>query len=66
MMSLRLKKGLLIPEFNERYGISLLDYAKKPIEDNIRKGLLMIENDYLKCTNKGYPILNSILCDFLP
>lgn len=66
MMSLRLKKGLLIPEFNERYGISLLDYAKKPIEDNIRKGLLMIENDYLKCTSEGYPILNSILCDFLP
>ena len=66
MMSLRLKKGLLIPEFNKRYGISLLDDDKKPIEDNIRKGLLMIENDYLKCTNKGYPILNSILCDFLP
>ncbi len=65
MMSLRLKEGLNIQDFNQQYAISLVDYYQKPIQMHIKLGNLVIEDDYLKCTSKGYPILNTILCDFL-
>ena len=65
MMSLRLKKGLNITNFNEKYDISLVALYQNAIQSNIIQGNLMIEDDYLKCTEKGYPILNTILCDFL-
>lgn len=65
MMSLRLKQGINIREFNKKYDISLVELYQKPIYDHIEQGNLMIEDDYLKCTEKGYPILNTILCDFL-
>ncbi len=65
MMSLRLKKGINLNEFYARYSISLEELYKEALNENIKKGNLIIENGFLKCSEKGYPILNTILCDFL-
>lgn len=65
MMSLRLKNGFDIEEFNKKYSIDVLEMYTKPIQSNIQKGTLEIKNGYLRCTSNGYPILNTILVDFL-
>jgi len=61
MMSLRLKKGLNIDEFNIRYNTDLLDVYKEAIKKN--RKLLSINKGYLSVKNRE--ILNEILIDFM-
>ena len=65
MMSLRLKEGLDLNKFKERYQEDARILYKEAITRNIEKGRLMIENDYLKATQEGQYVLNDILIDFM-
>lgn len=59
MMSLRLKEGLDIEEFNRKYNTNLTEIYKKGINNpNIE-----IYDNHLICTNRE--ILNSVLVDFM-
>ena len=53
MMSLRLKEGLDLKKFKERYQEDACILYKEAVTRNIEKGRLMIENDYLKATQEG-------------
>lgn len=65
MMGLRKVEGISLEMFNERYGISLLTYYATSIEEEVKRGNLEVVDGYLRCTKKGFPILNSILVSFL-
>ena len=65
MMSLRLKEGLDLKKFKERYQEDACILYKEAVTRNIEKGRLMIENDYLKATQEGQYVLNDILIDFM-
>ena len=60
MMSLRMKKGLNIIDFNKKYRIDLLKEYENVIKNNDN---LIIEDNYLKCKNLA--ILNNTLLDFM-
>ncbi|QGS51778.1 radical SAM family heme chaperone HemW [Spiroplasma tabanidicola] len=62
MMGLRLVDGINISL--EKNKDAYLFYKEK-IEINIKKGFLLLENNYLKCNDKGFDILNDILVDIL-
>ena len=61
MMSLRLKEGLDLKKFKERYQEDACILYKEAVTRNIEKG----ENDYLKATQEGQYVLNDILIDFM-
>jgi len=64
-MGLRLIKGIKIEEFNRNFGINILDIYKESVENNIKKELLVIENGYIKLTEKGIELSNSVMSDFI-
>lgn len=63
MMSLRLKDGLNLYTFKQRYEITVEDAFKDKLENAIKKGYVVIENNNLKCTNRA--ILNTVLVEFM-
>lgn len=65
MMSLRLVKGLDLKEFERRYGIKATDVYQKAINKHLGLKTLVIDNDYLHCTNESIKLLNTILLDFI-
>jgi len=65
MMGLRIDEGINITLFNNKYDCDLLKHFSKAVKNNIEKGLLAIENNYLKTTKKGMYVLNDILVDFM-
>ncbi len=65
MMGLRKRKGIPIERYSEQHGISLIDHYALAIQKNISLDLLEIQVGYLRCTDRGYEILNSILVDFM-
>lgn len=65
MMNLRLKKGMSLALFKQRFGVSFEEVYAKEIESLCKKGLLEIDEAYVKASTKGYLILNSVLEEFL-
>ena len=59
MMGLRLKKGIPIDD-------ALYSYYGEVIERLIAEGKLEYKDGTLKCTDRGYYILNDILIEFIP
>ena len=65
ILGLRLMQGINIEEINRRFDVDLLKEYNWEIEDNIEKGLLVLENGQLSLTRRGYFISNSVLCHFV-
>lgn len=59
MMSLRMKNGLNIDEFNKKYNVNVLEVYKK----GILNSNVAVEDGYIKVKNLG--ILNNTLLDFM-
>lgn len=66
MMSLRLKEGLYVPSFEERYHVNFAQHYAQPLKRQVEKGFLVWEEDYLKTSYQGMMMLNDVLVDFLP
>ena len=64
MMSLRLKAGLDIGEFNERYGTDFEKTYSKVLAKHLGHNM-MIKDGFLVLSETAYDNLNSILVDFL-
>ena len=64
MMSLRTIYGLDIQKWNETYNGNFMEMYKKTI-DKYSDTYLVLDENRLKCTEKGMEILNNILVDFL-
>lgn len=65
MMSLRKKEGLKRSLYQHRFHKDVYEDYQEVIDQNIKKGNLMINDHYLYATEKGFPILNDILIEFL-
>lgn len=65
MMNLRMNEGIDVNRFNRRFDCDLLQYYKHPIQKNMERNLLTLQDGYLKTTAKGIFVLNDILVDFM-
>ena len=65
MMGLRLKQGMSLSLFKERFHCDLDDVYHDVLDNCVSKGWLMIEKDKVKATERGFEILNTVLEQFL-
>ena len=62
---MRLKDGLDLKEYFEKFGINLYTNNKKLIDNWINKGLLTLNNNHISFTNQGFFVSNSFFVDIL-
>ncbi len=65
MMGLRLKKGMDLNCFNQRFGIAFSEAFAGKAENLFRKGWLQAKNGYISCTEESFGILNTILIELM-
>ncbi|MCF0111191.1 MAG: radical SAM family heme chaperone HemW [Erysipelotrichaceae bacterium] len=65
MMGLRLKEGMNLEDYYNRYGENLYALYKPAIDKHIRLGNLLLTDTHLKTTSQGFFLLHEILVDFL-
>ena len=51
--------------FKELFQVDFEEKYASVLQKQIGKGMLAISNGYIKATEKGYPLLNDILIDFM-
>ena len=64
-LGLRCEKGISKTEFKNRFGKNIKDYFGQPIEKYINLGFLIDENGFLRFSDKGFFVSNTILSDFI-
>lgn len=60
LFGLRMTRGVNIEKIQERFGCQWDDQRRNLIEDFIQEGLLTIEGEYLKTTNRGMMVLDEL------
>ena len=65
MLGLRLLSGLHLASFDHRFGGSLLDARREPIERLSELGLVEIAAGYLRLTERGYLLANQVWQHFV-
>lgn len=65
MMGLRLKEGMHIELFEERFHTSVLEVYRTQIKKLCNEGKLILKGNRLRCSEEGFEILNSILLEFM-
>ena len=65
MMGLRLKEGMPLDVFRKRYGKSFEEAFQGKAEQLIEKQLIELTGSHVRCTDRGYEILNSVLVELL-
>jgi oxygen-independent coproporphyrinogen-3 oxidase len=64
-LGLRKTEGVSISTFSKKYGVSLTEVFNQQIEDNINRGLLQQNDDYLLLTRTGKLLGNEVFQTFL-
>jgi oxygen-independent coproporphyrinogen III oxidase len=64
-MGLRMMEGINIIKFKEKFEIDINSIYKDVIDKNINKGLLTLENNKLRLTEKGVELSNGVMSDFI-
>lgn len=65
MLALRMRKGLRISAFEQRFEVSFAELAGDYLNQHIRDGLMIQDTDFVRLTTDGLLIADSIICDFL-
>ncbi|MEG2488200.1 radical SAM family heme chaperone HemW [Anaerorhabdus sp.] len=65
MMGLRLRWGLDLKQFEERFNQKFDDVYVNEKTSAINKGWLIEKDNFLMCTDKGYEICNSVIEEFM-
>ena len=65
ILGLRMCRGISKQEFNKRFGKDIYDIFGNIIRKHMREKLLEEKGDYIRCTQKGLDLNNTVLCDFL-
>lgn len=63
--NLRLEDGFSLNTFSKEVGFDLLKFKKKEIDELVARGLLMIENDNIRCSDEGIALLDTVLLKLL-
>ena len=64
-LGLRMNEGISREEFQKRFGLNISDIYGKVIESNLKKGLLLNEDDRLKLSRRGIDLANTVMSDFI-
>ena len=64
-MGLRMNSGIDREDFKNRFGIEFCDKYKKQVEDLVERGLLSVDEENIKLTQKGREISNSVFLEIL-
>ncbi len=59
--NLRLEDGFNVNDYINRFGENILEAKKSVIDELISTGLLILEDNYLKCTDNGIALLDLVL-----
>ena len=65
MMGLRMKKGISLSKFKDYFNEDLISKYEIPIKKHQALNNLELDDHYLKCSEKGFGLLNNILIDFM-
>lgn len=65
IMGLRKADGINLAEFYNIFGTDILSLFSKEISRHIKNGFLEEENGFLRLTQSGIDVSNTILCDFV-
>lgn len=65
ILGLRMTKGVSLNEFRELYGKELREVYAETIEKHLKNGLLKIEDECIRLTDKGFDLANVVMADFL-
>lgn len=65
MMGLRVRNGIQISRFKDRFNQDIETVFESAINKGINHNWLTIENGYLRCTDDGYGLLHEILVEFM-
>ncbi len=65
MMALRLKEGISLSAFSEKFGYDFYDAHKKKLELYIQNGFMVCKDGRIAFTKKGIQVSNSILCELI-
>ena len=63
--NLRLEDGFSLKEFEKRFGFNLLTSKEKEIKELIELDLVVIKNDYFKCSDEGIALLDRVILKLL-
>lgn len=63
--NMRLKEGLNLKEYAEKFNIDLYKNNKKMIDEWVDRGLLIYKNDHINFTDRGFFVSNSFFVDIL-
>ena len=63
--NMRLKEGLNLKVYQDKFGINLYAKNKKLIDNWINRGLLTLDNNHLCFSNQGFFVSNSFFVDIL-
>ncbi len=66
MLGLRLIDGVSKKEFFERFNVKVEEIYEKPLKKHEKNGLLAIDEEKIKLTNKGLDLANIVFIDLLP
>ncbi|MBU9713951.1 radical SAM family heme chaperone HemW [Evansella tamaricis] len=64
-MGLRKRSGVSLSVFNQKYGLELFQVFPEAISDLQEKGLLVVEEGYIRLTERGVPLGNEVFERFL-
>ena len=65
MMSLRMKQGISRQAFFERFGKDISEVYGSIIEKQKEKGLLLVDEEKIWASERGFHLLNDVLVEFL-
>jgi len=65
MLALRMRKGLNVPAFESRFGLSFTALAGDALQQHIDSGLLVRQSDFVSLTTEGLLIADTVISDFL-
>ena len=65
LLGVRKIEGISIQKFKEKYGENPLFLFRNEINKLVDEGLLIVENDSIKLTNKGLDLANLVWEEFV-
>ena len=65
LLGLRMIEGVSIQSFKEKYGENPIFLYRKELEKLTNEGLLQIDGDWIKLTNKGIDLANLVWEEFV-
>ena len=65
MLALRMRQGLNVPAFEQRFGLNFAELAGAALQQHLDDGFLTQQADYVSLTTEGLLIADTIISDFL-